>query len=98
MGDFVAGDIAIAIAIQRSQPCRDRADLTQAETAIAIGIEQVEQAPTIFSDGDRCARRGCLRLEIEVGVHFLLSQLAIAIAVGERKYPPQELELRWPDF
>src|SRR5262249_7061459 len=83
--DRAALDHAVAVAVQLLDQLARLAHLAHAQPAVAVAVEQVEQAAALVADRQRAAAGvglvAPLLLLAEVGQHLLEVQLAVAVGV-----------------
>ena len=95
-------EVALACAVELLQQLRRLPHLADAEPAVAVGVQQVEQAAALVGELQRHAagRDALLQLVqvIEIGEHFLLGQLAVAVAVHRLEQGCGTAGLAWVSF
>jgi hypothetical protein len=84
-GDLLGSDPAIAVAIEGRGPLIRRAPLAKAQPAIVAGVEAPEQRPSAIGDFEEGMAPRQLVEEIEGGDQLLNVDLAVGVAVHERK-------------
>jgi hypothetical protein len=82
----VARQVTLVRAIKLLQQFRDLAHFADAEAAVAVGVEQAEQAAALIGNAERhrTGRNALLQLlqVVEVGIDLLFGQLAVAVAIA----------------